>query len=244
MVRAPLVLAHATVRAAGFDQELGNYKLVDTDGQAFSDAALSERADERQLGADNIWLGPHFVMRLAHLGWGFGPSITALGLRTSFDHDNSPVSVHKVYATAAEAFPRTKKTLFQKLNMPDNQWNKKGLNIPPKRAFEIFVPNVCAIDMDTTGTWPYGRRLEDQVATRFLALFLDMDAEIGASGTTSKHSTTSPCGTTRRSNRRRRPTRSGTTNPFLIISLIWRSHGRAKAVLRGHRTAVDGSTPE
>ena len=31
--------------------------------------------------------------------------------------------------------------------------------------------------MDTTGTWPFGRRLEDQVATRFLSLFLDMDAE-------------------------------------------------------------------
>lgn len=67
--------------------------------------------------------------------------------------------------------------LFQSLNMPDKSWNKKGLNIPQRRAFEIFVPNVCAIDMDTTGTWPFGRRLEDQVATRFLSLFLDMSAE-------------------------------------------------------------------
>ena len=33
--------------------------------------------------------------------------------------------------------------------------------------------------MDTTGTWPYGRRLEDQVATRFLSLFLDHTAEVG-----------------------------------------------------------------
>jgi hypothetical protein len=31
--------------------------------------------------------------------------------------------------------------------------------------------------MDTTGTWPYGRRLEDQVATRFLSLFLDMSPD-------------------------------------------------------------------
>ena len=61
--------------------------------------------------------------------------------------------------------------------MPDDSWNRKGLNIPLRRPFEIFVPNVCAIDMDTTGTWPYGRRLEDQVATRFLSLFLDMEAE-------------------------------------------------------------------
>jgi hypothetical protein len=61
--------------------------------------------------------------------------------------------------------------------MPDNAWNKKGLNIPLRRGIEIFLPNVNAIDMDTTGTWPFGRRPEDQVATRFLALFLDMKAE-------------------------------------------------------------------
>jgi len=162
-----------------FDEELKQYKLVDTDGQSFADAGLNEREDSRQLGAANFELGPHLVRRLAHLGWGFGPSISALGLKTAFDHDNSPVSVHKTYSTAVEAFPRAKKVIFQELNMPDNTWNKKGLNIPLRRPFEIFIPNVCAIDMDTTGTWPFGRRLEDQVATRFLALFLDMKADIG-----------------------------------------------------------------
>jgi Domain of unknown function (DUF4331) len=160
------------------DDELKKYKLVDTDGQAFADAGLSEREDDRQLGAFNFWLAPHFITRLAHLGWGFGPSITALGLKTSFDHDNSPISVHKTYDSPVEAFPRVKKVVLQQLNMPDNSWNKKGLNIPLRRAIEIFVPNVNAIDMDTTGTWPFGRRPEDQVATRFLALFLDMKAEI------------------------------------------------------------------
>ncbi len=159
------------------DDELKKYKLVDTDGQPFADAGLSEREDSRQLGANNFWLAPHFVKRLAHLGWGFGPSISALGLACAFDHDDSPISVHKTYRTAVAAFPRVKKVLFQELNMPDDSWNKRGLNIPLRRSFEIFVPNVCAIDMDTTGTWPYGRRPEDQVATRFLSLFLDMTAE-------------------------------------------------------------------
>jgi hypothetical protein len=162
----------------GFEEELGQYKLVDTDGQAFADAALNEREDERQIGGNNFWLAPHFVTRLAHLGWGFGPSITALGLRTSFDHDNSPISVHRTYDSPILAFPRAKKVIFQELNMPDNKWNKKGLNIPLRRSFEIFVPNVNYIDMDTTGTWPYGRRPEDQVATRFLSLFLDMEADL------------------------------------------------------------------
>jgi len=59
--------------------------------------------------------------------------------------------------------------------MPDDSWNPKGLDIPLRRPVEIFIPNVCAVDMDTTGTWPFGRRLEDQVATRFLSLFLDME---------------------------------------------------------------------
>jgi hypothetical protein len=165
------------VRDKELDDELRKYKLVDTDGQPFADAALSERENDRQLGANNFWLGPHFIKRLAHLGWGFGPSITALGLQTSFDHDNSAVSVHKTYDLVATAFPRVAKTLFQKLNMPDSTWNPKGLPIPLRRPFEIFIPNVCAVDMDTTGTWPFGRRLEDQVATRFLSMFLDMEAE-------------------------------------------------------------------
>lgn len=175
----PFWLEHpmALLDAFKLDDELKKYKLIDTDGQPFADAGLSEREDNRQLGANNFWLAPHFIKRLAHLGWGFGPSISALGLKTSFDHDDSPVSVYKTYSTAIAAFPRVKKTLFQELNMPDDSWNKHGLNIPLRRPFEIFTPNVCAIDMDTTGTWPFGRRLEDQVATRFLSLFLDMEAE-------------------------------------------------------------------
>lgn len=171
----------AALRGGGRDEELGRYKLVDTDGQPFADAALSEREDNRQLGANNFWLAPHFLKRLAHLGWGFGPSISALGLPSSFDHDNAPVSVHRTYSSPVSAFPRTRKTIFQELNMPDDSWNPKGLPIPLRRSFEIFVPNVCAIDMDTSGTWPFGRRLEDQVATRFLSLFLDHGATLNGS---------------------------------------------------------------
>ena len=169
---------HALFDALTLDDELKKYKLVDTDGQAFADAALSEREDNRQLGANNFWLAPHFIKRLGHLGWGFGPSITALGLACAFDHDNSPVSVHRTYSLVAEAFPRVKKILFQELNMPDETWNPKGLPIPLRRAVDIFIPNVNSIDMDTTGTWPFGRRLTDQVATRFLSTFLDMSASL------------------------------------------------------------------
>jgi hypothetical protein len=169
---------HVLIDAWTLDDELKKYKLVDTDGQAFADAALSEREDNRQMGANNFWLAPHFVKRLGHLGWGFGPSISALGLASAFDHDNSSVSIHRTYSWVAEAFPRVKKVLFQELNMPDESWNKKGLPIPLRRPIDIFIPNVNSIDMDTTGTWPFGRRLEDQVATRFLSMFLDMTATL------------------------------------------------------------------
>jgi hypothetical protein len=158
----------------GFDQDLEHYKRVDTDGLPFADAALSERHDDRQLGADNFLLAPHFVNRFGHLGWGFGPSITALGLPSCFDDGGATVSTLRFYKNPIEAFPRVKRCFFQELNMPPGVvWNPKGLNIPLKRAADIFIPNVNAIDMDTTGSWPYGRRFEDQVATRFLSIFLD-----------------------------------------------------------------------
>lgn len=162
------------------DEQLAAYKLVDTVGQPFADAGLSERENNRQLGANNFWLAPAFIKRLAHLGWGFGPSVSTLGLACSFDHGDAQVPVHRSYDTVIEAFPRVRKLVFQRLAMPDDGWDRHKLGIPLRRPFEIFVPNVCALDMDTTGTWPFGRRLEDQVANRFLSLFLDMEAAPGA----------------------------------------------------------------
>ncbi len=164
--------------APGFNDDPSRYKKVDVDGVPFLDAALNERFDERQI-ANNIKLARHYTKRFAHLGWGFGPSVSALGLGSCFDHGGSPVSVHQTYRLAVKAFPRVKKCFFQRVNMPDDSWNKSGRAIKPPKTFEIFIPNVASIDMDTTGTWPFGRRLEDQVATRFLSLFLDMEAGCG-----------------------------------------------------------------
>ena len=62
--------------------------------------------------------------------------------------------------------------------MPDDSWNRKGLQIPLRRPLDIFIPNVNSIDLDTTGIWPFGRRLEDQVAICFLLMFLDMSASL------------------------------------------------------------------
>lgn len=164
--------------AEEFNSDLSNYNLVDHDGLPFGDAALGQREDSKAR-VNNLQYSREFVIRFGHLGWGFGPSVSALGLPTCFDHDNSPISKYVMPKLATEVFPRVKKCFFQKLNMPDNSWNKSGLNIPLKRTYEVFIPNLTSVDMDTTGTWPFGRRPEDQVATRFLATFLDMSALCG-----------------------------------------------------------------
>ena len=163
-----------------FSDQLKKYKRVDTDGVPFADAALSERRDDRQLGANNISLSLDFVRRFGHLGWGFAPSVSALGLPTCFDHGDVKVSKVEYYKLATAAFPRVKNCFFQELNMPDDSWNPRHLPIKLRKTYEIFIPNVNAIDMDTTGSWPFGRRLEDQVATRFLSTFLDHTKNCGA----------------------------------------------------------------
>src|SRR4029453_9036286 len=92
----------AELSRASMADELRQYKLGDTDGHPFADAGLNEREDAKQVGAFNVVLGRDFISRLAHLGWGFAPSVTALGLKTSFDHGDVAVSVHRTYTSAAE----------------------------------------------------------------------------------------------------------------------------------------------
>jgi hypothetical protein len=161
--------------------QLKKYKRVDTDGVPFADAGLNQREDDAQVGAYNVTFARKFAIRFGHLGWGFAPSVTALGLPTCFDHGDATVSKVVHYKLATAAFPHVKKCFFQELNMPDNSWNPKNLPIKQKRTFEIFIPNVNAIDMDTNGSWPFGRRLTDQVATRFLSTFLDHSKNCGPS---------------------------------------------------------------
>lgn len=159
--------------------QLTKYKRVDTAGVPLADTILSLSEDNRQIGPDNVSLATWFVRRFAHLGWGFGPSMTAMGLPTCFDHGDVKVSKLVNYVDPLTAFVPVAKCLFQELNMPDG-WNPRNKSIPLKRPFGIVIPNVNAVDMDTTGTWPYGLRPDDQVGTRFAALFLDHTKNCGS----------------------------------------------------------------
>lgn len=149
--------------AAGFNSNKDDYKLVDVVGVSFLDAVLNERFDERQRH-NNLLLARQYVKRFAHLGWGFAPSVSALGLGTCFDHDNSRVSVHKTYDLATAAFPRVKRCFFQTLHMPDDTWNKSGKPIREKRTFEIFLPNVTRVDRVAPSV--RGRRSTSVIRTR------------------------------------------------------------------------------
>ena len=107
----------AARRRASSTTSCSSYKLVDTDGQPFADAGLSEREDNRQLGANNFWL----ARRLRHAA--SATSAGASGRRsarsacgTCFDHDDAPVlGAQDLRAAPSTAFPRVKKCLFQEL---------------------------------------------------------------------------------------------------------------------------------
>jgi len=162
-----------------FQAQLASYKRVDTAGVPLADTILSLSEETRQLGPDNVTLSTWFVRRFAHLGWGFGPSMTAMGLPTCFDQGDVAVSKVVNDVDPLTAFVPVAKCLFQELNMPAG-WNPRNASVPLKRPYEIVIPNIAAVDMDTTGTWPYGLRPDDQVATRFMALFLDHTRNCGA----------------------------------------------------------------
>lgn len=161
-----------------FNAQLAKYKRVDTAGIPLADTFLSLSEDDRQLGADNVSLATWFVRRFAHLGWGFAPSLAAMGLPTCFDLGNVTVSKVVNYVDPITAFIPEGKCLFQELRMPPG-WNPRNKAVPLKRPYEIIIPNVNAVDMDTTGTWPYGLRPDDQAATRYIAFFLDHTKNCG-----------------------------------------------------------------
>ena len=91
--------------AARLDDELRRYKLVDTvASRSPTPASASGRTTGSSARTTSGW------RRRSSGGWptSAGASArrsTALGLASVFDHDDSPVSVHKTYATAADGLP-------------------------------------------------------------------------------------------------------------------------------------------
>lgn len=168
-----------------------DYVRMDTLGIPFVDTVLGEREERFNTGANNLLLQDDYVRRFAHLGWGFGPSLVAMGLDTCFSfhpplpkpfsllgNANRPVNLRYDYTVAAAS--RVAGCLLQSVKMPPGlKWQRTGVNVSPPMVASLFHPNTLMVDLDTTGTWPFGRRPEDQVASRFTALFLDMNGKCG-----------------------------------------------------------------
>ena len=140
----------AELARASMADELRQYKLVDTDGQPFADAGLNQRDDAKQVGAFNVVLGPSFITRLAHLGWGFAPSVTALGLKRRSTMAMSRCRCTGPTIRRRRRSPACSGCCSSRCGCRMSRGIPRHQNIPLKRAFEVFVPNVCAIDMDTS----------------------------------------------------------------------------------------------
>ena len=121
--------------------------------------------------------------RISSSGWVISAGALARRSRRSDWPAPSITTIHRSRCTAPTRTSSTpsrasRRSCFRSSTCPTIAGTRKGLPIPLRRAVDIFIPNVNSIDMDTTGTWPFGRRLEDQVATRFLSTFLDMSATL------------------------------------------------------------------
>ena len=130
--------------------------------------------------------------------------------------------------------------------MPDG-WNPRDQSIPLKRAYEIFVPNVTAVDMDTTGTWPYGFRPTIRWPHVSSASSSITPATAARRNARSNRSTTRRSGTPCRSSRRRRRIRCTTTSGICHRSRIARSRLRQatasnRARCRSRRNGPPGTT--
>jgi hypothetical protein len=180
--------------AAQFDfgsSAISGFEFVDSLGAPFVDTVLGERRNEWNVGAMNLELQADFLRRFAHLGAGFVPALRRAGLPTCYSGAADQPEVFKYIADGfftvtenaaitAVAKARVIGCLLQPVRMPDASWRRvAGAPVAMPLVASLFHPNTLVVDLDTTGTWPFGRRPEDQVASRFTSLFLDMSGQCG-----------------------------------------------------------------
>jgi len=162
------------------DGKVPGYELIDTLGLPFVDTVLGERKLEFNSGAANSGLQLGYVNKLIQLGYGFGPTLERLGFETCFglknSFDKNPQNKSAALLDFTLDTPRALKCLLMSLRMPNDEWknvSKDSSKLHPPIVATLFHPNTLKVDMDTNGTFPFGRRPEDQVASRFTSLFLN-----------------------------------------------------------------------
>jgi hypothetical protein len=158
---------------------------LDTLGIPFVDTVLGQREERFNTGWKNLVLQDDYVKRLAHLSWAFAPALEQIGYDSCFRYDRGlvkfPTKVDVITPKDLLAqVPHAVNCLTQRMRMADDSWRvNKFEKIKPPVVLQLFHPNTLVVDLDTTGTWPFGRRPEDQIASRFTSLFLNYNGQCG-----------------------------------------------------------------
>lgn len=160
------------------DFNTSHYDLADTLGVPFVDTVIGRRADSFNKGYDNKSLAKTQSLVFNELVRQFGRSIQAMGYTPCVE----PEDVAKLPELLLQLSGVATHCFLQRVDMGGINWKTSRTDkagVEPPRTIQLFLPNALRVDMDTNGTWPFGRRLEDQVASRFTALFLEMGGQCG-----------------------------------------------------------------
>jgi hypothetical protein len=158
--------------------DLDDYdEVVDGQGIAFSDTILGRRQDEfSEIGPNNTGVGTltTIVKNFADLAVAFGRDFEAMGFDTCADL--SGVDVERTSAKSLSlltSFRIVRGCLGQRIRPEQGD-----LSMTP---MDVFVPNHVTMDFrlvqdGSESRWPNGQRPDEQVASIFTALLLDLDS--------------------------------------------------------------------
>jgi hypothetical protein len=195
----------ATVKAEEGDQptefaaiNFDDLVKVDVLGTPFADTVLSEFSAAKNIGPNNLMLQDDFVQRFAHLAETHAADLESMGFESCFSYDverKRDVTEYRKYQSglnsvlpeaidgAVEHFVmdlmHSLPCFLQVIKLSDQKWrtSRTPPDLQPPLVISLFFPNVMAVYLDTTGTWPFGQRLTDPMPGRFGALFLDMGGD-------------------------------------------------------------------
>ncbi len=170
-------------------------KKVDVLGIPFGDTVLNEMRTDRNLGANNLVLQDDFILRFTYLAESFSGDLENMGFQSCYLPQGVDKGDYRDYQSGGRLFKlgsskriaidfwSSRYCFLQTVRLPEDvKWktprsDAAGIRMP--RVISLFLPNVMTVDLDTTGTWPFGHRPNDQIGGRFNALFLKMGSNPG-----------------------------------------------------------------
>jgi hypothetical protein len=162
------------------DDDFGQYTdVIDGQGIAFSDTILGRRQDTfSEIGPMNTGIDPltAILKNFADLAVAFGRDFEAMGFDTCADlSDVDPNRTSEDELSLLTAYGVVQKCLGQTIRPEQG-----SLSLRP---MDVFVPNHLELDFRLVANgeesrWPNGQRPDEQVASIFTALLLDLETGI------------------------------------------------------------------